>query len=92
MVRMEHVAAPVSGGRFQGHQRYNSIMYEAWLTTQEASELSGYHKEYIRKLLQQDRIAGQKFGPVWQVNRVSLLKYVARMEEKGKRRGPKPEK
>jgi excisionase family DNA binding protein len=65
-------------------------MPEDWITTQEAAELSGYHPEYVRKLLQGGHIASRKFGPVWQVDRASLLDYVARMEDKGERRGPKP--
>lgn len=64
-------------------------MLEELLTTKEATVLSGYHTEYIRKLLQDGRISGRKFGPVWQVDRASLLEYVARMENQGERRGPK---
>jgi hypothetical protein len=32
-----------------------------WITTQEAVELSGFHPEYIRRLVRQ----GKKHGSVW---------------------------
>lgn len=65
-------------------------MQEEWLTTHEAAELSGYHPEHLRRLLQAGTIKGQKFGPVWQVNRESLLAYLeAATESNDKRRGPK---
>ena len=65
-------------------------MPEEWLTTQEAAELSGYHPEHLRRLLKARTIKGQKFGPVWQINRDSFVAYLeAATESKDKRRGPK---
>lgn len=63
-----------------------------WITTKEACILSGYHPDRIRELLREGKIEGQKFGPVWQVNRESLLLYLQNMKELGDRRGPKPKK
>ena len=48
-----------------------------WLTVNEAAKLSGYHPEHIRRLIREGAITAQKFSIVWQVNRESLLAYVA---------------
>jgi excisionase family DNA binding protein len=65
-------------------------MAEDWITTNEAADLSGYHPDYIRKLLQGGKLNGRKFGPVWQVSKQSLLAYLARAEQADdKRHGPK---
>ena len=61
-----------------------------WITTTEACELSGYHPDYVRKLLQSGKISGQKWGFAWMIDRTSLLAYLAQVESKGDRRGPKP--
>ena len=47
-----------------------------WITTNQASELSGYHPDYIRKLLQSNKIIGRKWGFAWMVDRDSLLTYL----------------
>ena len=64
-------------------------MADEWITTEEACHLSGYHPERIRELLREGKIEGKKFGPVWQVNRASLLSYSEKIRELGERRGPK---
>ena len=60
-----------------------------WITTSQACELSGYHPDYVRKLLQTGKINGQKWGFAWMVDRTSLLAYLAQAGTKGERRGPK---
>ncbi len=61
-----------------------------WITTQEAAELSGYHADYIRKLLQAGKLHGRKWGQAWQVSRKSLNDYLATAEKQpDKRWGPK---
>lgn len=64
-------------------------MAEDWLTTEQAAELSGYHTNYIRRLIREGRVKARKFGPVWQVHRESLLAYVHMAEKLGEKRGPK---
>jgi excisionase family DNA binding protein len=65
-------------------------MAEEWLTTEQAAELSGYHTEYIRQIIKAGKIQAKKFGPVWQVDKQSLLAYLKEAREKGdKRWGPK---
>ncbi len=61
-----------------------------WLTVAEASKLSGYHPERIRELINDGKIVAQKFSIVWQVDRDSLMAYLSKMQELGKKRGPKP--
>ena len=55
---------------------YNSNMAEEWLTTAEAAELSGYHENYIRRVVRAGKVKAQKFGPTWQISRESLLEYL----------------
>lgn len=64
-------------------------MAEQWLTVNEAAEISGYHPEHIRELLRESKVKGRKFGPLWQVERVSLLTYVRKINGIGAKRGPK---
>ena len=66
-------------------------MAEKWITTGEAAELTDYEPEYLRRLLRNKKIQGKKFGPVWQINRDSLLSYLQSSQiSDDKRRGPKP--
>jgi excisionase family DNA binding protein len=60
-----------------------------WITTREASQLSGYHPEHVRELLREGKVRGRKFGDVWQVDRANLLAYVRSVEKLGAKRGPK---
>lgn len=65
-------------------------MSEQWLTVHEAAEISGYHPERIRELLRDGKISkARKYGPLWQVDRASLLAYVKEIEKIGRKRGPK---
>lgn len=61
-----------------------------WITTNEAAELSGYHVNHIRRLIRHGEVEARKFGPIWQVNKQSLLSYLDAARESGDRRwGPK---
>lgn len=59
------------------------------LTVSEAAKLSGYHPERIRELIRDNKISASKFSIVWQVDRQSLLDYLARMQAQGRKRGRK---
>ena len=63
---------------------------EDWITTAEASQLSGYSPVHIRRLIRAGEIDAQKWGRDWQVSRDSLINYLKLIETKGKKRGPKP--
>ena len=62
---------------------------EDWITTAEAAKISGYHVEYIRKLITARKINAQKWMRDWQVSRSSLEYYMEQMQKKGEKRGPK---
>jgi len=62
-----------------------------WITTAEASKLSGYTQRRIRQLAESEQILGQKFGDMWQVDRASLTAYIRKAKDAGAKRGPKPE-
>jgi hypothetical protein len=62
---------------------------EDWITTVEASNLSKYHLDHLRRLLRNGDIQGKKWGNTWMVSRMSLVTYLRKMESKGARRGPK---
>ena len=60
-----------------------------WITTTQAAEFSGYHAEYLRTLVREGKVKGQKFGPIWQVSKKSLQEYLERaMGLKDRRHGP----
>jgi excisionase family DNA binding protein len=61
-----------------------------WITTSDAADLSGYHTNHIRRLIRVGAIDAKKFGPIWQVNRESLLLYIESVKAKGDKRGPRP--
>ena len=63
---------------------------DEWLTTEQAAELSGYHVNYLRKLIRRGDIVGRKLSFLWLVHRQSLVDYMAQAEQSDdKRRGPK---
>ncbi len=65
-------------------------MADEWLTVTQASNLSGYHPYYLRELIKAGKVKAQKFGPLWQVSRQSLLAYLSlAAKSEDKRRGPK---
>ncbi len=66
-------------------------MTTEWMTTKEAAELSGYHPDYVRKLMESGKVKAQKFGQTWMVNRQSFTAYLKKIEEMGAKRGPKTE-
>jgi excisionase family DNA binding protein len=66
-------------------------MPEDWITTVAAAELSGYHVNHIRRLIRLQEIEARKFGPVWQISRRSLSRYLEKAKESGDGRwGAKP--
>lgn len=81
------VAGEIAPKRGRG---YNGAMTTRWIATAEAQTLTGYHSVTLRKLLLSGRVKGRKFGSVWQVDRASLIAYVASVAQLGSRRGPKP--
>ena len=61
-----------------------------WITTAEASDLSGYHPERVRELAREKKIIARKWGSAYQIDQESLLTYVREAKKVGdKRFGPK---
>ena len=68
-------------------------MPDEWLSVNDAAKLSGYHPEYIRRLVRDGEIDAKKFSIVWQVRTQSLLDYLEIAESKDdKRFTPKSKK
>ena len=57
-----------------------------WLSVDEAAKLSGYHPEYIRRLIRNGEIEAKKFSIVWQVNKDSLEAYIEDAQKKDDKR------
>ena len=47
-----------------------------WLTVEEASHLTGYNQEQVRRLARAGKVKTQKWGKEWMVDRASLLAYI----------------
>ena len=61
-----------------------------WITTEEATQLSGYSDQYIRRLIRQEKLTAEKKGGQFWINKQSLLDYIqAAQEADDKRHGPK---
>jgi excisionase family DNA binding protein len=68
-------------------------MSNEWLTVVEAAKISGYHPEYIRRLIRDGELKARKFSIVWQVSKQSLLDYVENASsQQDKRFTPKTKK
>lgn len=69
--------------------QWTNTMAETWLTTDQAGKLVNFHPDHVRRLIRGGLVKAERFGPVWKVDRRSLLAYVRKMERRGDRRGPK---
>ena len=54
-----------------------------YVTSEDAAAVSGYHVNYVRRLLRQGKLKGRKFGNVWFIERESLQDYLRVVEELG---------
>lgn len=59
------------------------------ITTVEAAKLTGFHRDYIRRLVSSGQVKGERLGRDWFVDERSILDYLKDSEQKGKKRGPK---
>jgi len=59
---------------------------EGYVTTQEAADLTGYERAYIRRLCGAGVIPATRWGRAWAVEREALLQYAARMGALGNRK------
>ena len=54
-----------------------------WVTTKEASNLTGYTPAYFRQLIARGRLSGIKVGRDWILNRAEVLAYAEKMKQLG---------
>lgn len=59
------------------------------ITTVEASRLTGYNRDTIRRLILAGKVKGERLGRDWLVDQRSLMDYIKQAEKKGAKRGPK---
>lgn len=57
-----------------------------WITTSEAAQVSGYNIDYLRRLMRQGKITGEKKGLMWWIDLESLRAYVEEVEALGNRK------
>jgi len=53
------------------------------LTAREAARLTGYTERNLRKLAQEGKLSGQRFGYMWMFNESDVLAYAERMRALG---------
>jgi excisionase family DNA binding protein len=51
-------------------------METTWITVKDAAQRAGFGVEYIRELVRDNKIVGQKFGWQWMVSKESLDQYL----------------
>lgn len=64
-------------------------MPTGYITTAEAAQLTGYTKDYIRRLIKGEKVKGQLWGRSYMVSRASLLAHKRKSEKLGAKRGRK---
>lgn len=66
-----------------GHLRQVTGRMPSWASwsIREASERTGYHPEYLRQLLSDGKIEGEKLGQMWLIKVESLQAYIKEAEQ-----------
>jgi excisionase family DNA binding protein len=57
-----------------------------WITTSEASLLTGYATAYFRQLIKRGRLQARKRGRDWFLDKVEVLAYADEMERLGEQK------
>jgi hypothetical protein len=66
------------------------VIVNECVSVKDASKLSGYSKQYLRRLIRERRLQGLKIGQVWLVGIKSLEYYIANVGKSQDRRfGPR---
>ncbi len=65
---------------------YNIGMIEGFLTTKQASAVSGISQAHIRRLLESGTVRGVKAGHDWLVRTDSMEHYMANRPKRGRKR------
>jgi excisionase family DNA binding protein len=53
-----------------------------WLTIPESSQLTGYDRDWLRKMVRKGEIEGKKFGTTWMISQNSLTRFVKEAEKR----------
>lgn len=69
-----------------GHLTADWDSMPEWITTEEAMQISGYARNYLRRIIRQGKIAAEKKGTMWWIHKDSLQAYAAEMEALGNQR------
>ena len=69
-----------------GHISADWATMPDYITADEAAETSGYHVNYIRRLMRKGRLKGRKAGLVWLIERDSLQMYLTIVEALGNKK------
>ena len=65
-------------------------MNEDWINTEEATKLSRYSAQYLRRIIRQKRVKAQKWGRDWQISQSSLEDYMEKAKGSNDlRKGPR---
>jgi excisionase family DNA binding protein len=71
---------------------FNSVQSDItgeFLTVRSAAEISGYNKQYLRRLLRNRVFQSRKIGRIWLIDKKSFLDYLkSANKSKDKRFGP----
>ena len=54
-----------------------------WITTGQASAMTGYSVQYLRRIARQGRVKARKWVNAWMIDRAALLDYKQRMDDLG---------
>ncbi len=57
-----------------------------WISVKEAAEISGYHPDYVRRLVRQGKLEAERKGPMYWIDRASLEAYLEEMRRLGTQR------
>ena len=72
------------------HNSSNLFFLKTHLTVQIAAKVSGYNAQYLRRLLHDERIKGDKIGQIWLIRNASFEEYLEQVMRANDRRfGPK---
>lgn len=62
----------------------------AWITTKQAAELSGYNRDWVRRLTLAGKFKAEKVEGRWQIDREDFLRFVEEQkEDRNSRAGPR---
>ena len=72
------------------NNRPDSFFLKTHLSVLAAAKISGYNAQYLRRLLRNGKLKGDKIGQIWLIRKTSLEKYLKKTQRDNDQRfGPK---